>query len=161
MHTLKKTLAGSLAAAALCAMSVALTIVDSSPAAAQDVPVNGAVNIQVHAIHATSTSGPAFASPALEAITPKLTKAFGQYSSFKQVSSKQVSLRPKASFQFPLPDANIFELAYDGPEGALAGLNIGIGKKFNTKVRASRGSTFFQAGLPYKGGILIIAISVE
>ncbi len=150
---------GALALLATGALAwMAVTLAPSQAHAADDVTV------VIRTIHAAPDGQGA--DPQLNDLGPKLTKAFQGYGAFTQIQSQRVNISAAEPFSIVLPDGTRFRLDYKGAEGdgALHRLGVGVGKRLDTDVRASNGSTFFQAGLPYKhngqDGILIVAISL-
>jgi hypothetical protein len=108
-----------------------------------------------------ATSGGAFVDPALADLKPKLLKAFDGYENFKSLSKQGARIARGSSHKFTLPDGTILQITAKETSGETLRLGIGVGNKFKTNVRVSPGNTFFQAGLPYKGGILVIAITAR
>ena len=127
----------------------------STPAAAQ----SKSISVEVRSIAATS-KGSHF-DPKLNDLKKRLTKAFAGYSNFRQVASTQFQLAPNAEKTAELPDGNQMTVTFHGYSGKFIRLGFGIAGKLNTILRATPGGTFFQAGLRYGDGILILAIRVE
>lgn len=117
------------------------------------------VTVEVRAISATQ-SGKSFDSQ-LNDIKRKLKKVFGGYTSFKQVDRDTVKVPKKGNKSISLPNGSKLKVTYHGRQGKFVRLGLGIPKKIKTTIRATPGSTLFQAGLDYKGGILILAITVK
>lgn len=116
------------------------------------------VSVQVRSI-AASKNGESFDSR-LADLRPQLSKGFGSYTNFTLVDQTQLSLGEGKSQTVQLPNGTAMTLTFHGFAGNLAKIGMGIADKMNTTLRLSRGSTFFQAGLSYKDGILIVAIKV-
>jgi hypothetical protein len=137
----------------LCA--VALATLAPSTASAQEAPIQ----VQVRAIH-VSNQGQGV-DPALTDLKGSLTKGFEGYTRFRALSTVDATIAPGAAHQFTVPGDKTLEIRYrDAPNGLIRlGLNIPDG--FKTNVRVSRGNTFFQAGLPYQDGVLVLAIKVK
>lgn len=126
----------------------------AQPAAAQGI------SVEVRAI-AASTKGNSF-DPKLKDLERKLKgPAFARYTNFKQVAVTTSSLAKNGSKSVNLPDGSSMKLTFLGYAGKLVKLGVGIPKKLNTTLRLSPGSTFFQAGLRYQSGILILAIRIK
>jgi len=123
------------------------------PAAAQDVTV------RVRSIAATK-QGDAFDSK-LGDLKNELQKAFGGYSNFQLIDDNSFTLQQSQSRTTELPGGTQLTLTFHGVTADLLRIGLAIGDQFSTTLRASRGSTFFQAGLDYKNGMLILAITAK
>jgi len=150
---------GALALAAFATLAVlATTALLPAQAHAQS-----GVKVVIRTIHATTDTGSM--DGRLEPLAMKLTKAFQGYEGFLELSRQDINITAAAPFSFVLPDGTRFRLDFKGQDGDLFKLGVGVGKRFDTDMRASAGSTFFQAGLPHthegRDGILIIAVTVE
>jgi len=97
----------------------------------------------------------------LESVEAKLEKVFGNYSTFEQIDHSSIELDKDQQKSIDLPDGSTLEVTFHGFADDLIKLGISVAGKLSTTLRASSGSTFFQAGLDYKDGILILAITVE
>lgn len=97
----------------------------------------------------------------LSDLKSKLEKVFGDYSTFEQLTKVSFDLDRGQSKSITLPEGSKISVTFHGPAGDLLKLGLEISGKLSTSLRASPGSTFFQAGLEYKSGILILAITVE
>lgn len=118
------------------------------------------VTVDVRVIR-VATSGGAHVDPALADLKSKLLKAFDGYENFKSLSQDSATLAQGQSHSFTLPDGTELLVTAKETAGETLRLGLGVGNKFKTNVRVSPGNTFFQAGLPYKGGILVIAITAR
>lgn len=116
------------------------------------------VSVQVRSIAASKAN--ANFDSRLNDLRGQLSKGFGSYTSFTLVDQKQLTIGESKSETVTLPNGEVLSLTFHGFAGNLAKLGMGIANKMNTTLRISRGSTFFQAGLNYKDGILIVAIKV-
>lgn len=125
----------------------------SEPAAAQEV------TIRVRSI-AASTQGQHFDSK-LDDLKTKLQKAFRGYTHFELVDDTKFTLQANKSKTVAVPGGTEMTLEFKGVTGDFLRLGLSIGDKLHTTLKASRGSTFFQAGLSYKSGMLILAITAE
>jgi len=117
------------------------------------------VSVRIQSI-AASSSAEGFDSK-LEPLRGKLEKAFRGYSSFKLVGDNTFQLKDGQKQTTRLPDGSNMTVTFHGIAGNFIKLGLGIAGKLNTTLRASPGSTFFQAGLEYQNGILILAITVN
>ncbi len=126
----------------------------SNPAFAQDK-----ITVEVRSI-AASKDGNSFDS-SLNDLKSKLTRAFGGYTNFKQVGSTALSIPEKGSKSTSLANGGSLQLTFHGTTGKFVKLGLSIAGKLNTTLKATKGSTFFQAGLNYQSGILILAITVK
>ena len=117
------------------------------------------VSLEVRSIHATkSGSG---MDPGLQDIKGKLERGFGGYKSFKLLSTQVLTLKKGGAKSVRLPNNANMTLNFTGFAGNLANIGMQVQDKVNSKVRLSKGSTFFQAGMRHKGGILITAIKLK
>lgn len=117
------------------------------------------ISVRIRSI-AANNQGKAFDSN-LNDLKGKLSKAFGGYTNFKQVKDDSFTVAEKGKKTSKLPNGSDISVTFHGFAGKFIKLGLGIAGKLNTTLRASPGSTFFQAGLSYKGGILILAITVR
>lgn len=126
----------------------------SSPAFAQD-----SITVEVRSIYA-SKDGSSFDS-SLNDLKNKLTRAFGGYTNFEQVGDTSLKISKSKSKSTRLANGSTMKLTFHGETGRFVKLGLSIAGKLNTTLKATKGSTFFQAGLNYKSGILILAITVK
>ncbi len=115
--------------------------------------------VRVAAIAATATDGDP--DPALRQMVPVLKRTFPDYQGFKLVSSTTVELARGATEVVPLPNGKDLKVGYLGPQEGYVKLHMDIKDKLSTTVRVEDGGTFFQAGMAYEGGILILAITAK
>lgn len=125
----------------------------SKPVAAETVTV------QVRSI-AASTNGNGF-DGRLGDLKGNLDKGFAKYTNFKQVGSTSFKLGEKASNTTKLVSGDDLTMTFHGRAGDFVKLGLAIGNRLNTSLRVKPGSTFFQAGLNYQDGILILAITLR
>ena len=124
-----------------------------TPASAQEI------DVRIRSISAC-TEGEAFDSE-LDDLKNKLLKAFRGYSSFELIGDDQFSLGVKDSHTASVPGGTKVKVTFHGTAGEMLRLGLAIGDKLHTTLRASPGSTFFQAGLDYKSCMLILAITAK
>lgn len=119
------------------------------------------INVSVRAI-AASTQGDSF-DESLGDLRNQLNRAFAGYSNFEQVAHHNFTIRRRQSNETQLPNGSTMTLSYNGKsrDRQFIKLGLDIAGRISTTLRATPGSTFFQAGLDYRGGILILAIRVE
>lgn len=122
-------------------------------AAAQDV------DVKVRSI-AASKSGDSF-DPQLKSLKTKLTRAFSGYTNFELVQTDDFTLKDSQSKTVTVPGGTEVTLTFHGLAGDFYKMGLTVSDRLNTTLRAAPKSTFFQAGLRYKSGILILAITVE
>ena len=139
-----------LTTAAVCGVGVSAF---AQSAQAQDV------TLEVRSIHATKDGQGV--DPALNDIKSKLERGFGGYTGFKLLSTREVTLSKGASKSVTLPNKVNMTLNFNGFAGNLANIGMQVSDKVNSKVRLSKGSTFFQAGMRHAKGILVIAIKLK
>lgn len=117
------------------------------------------ITVEVRTI-AASTEGEGFDSR-LNPLKGQLTKAFRGYKSFTLEGRRTLRLKDSKSKSMPLPNGSELTLTHHGMAGNLIKLGLSLAGKMSTMLRVSRGSTFFQAGMDYGDGILIVAITVN
>lgn len=130
------------------------TFLGTSPEAYADP-----ITVEVRTI-AASTQGTGF-DARLNPLKGQLTKAFRGYTSFKLEGQRTLRLKDGKSKSMPLPNGSELTLTHHGMAGNLIKLGLSLADKMSTMLRVSRGSTFFQAGMDYGSGILIVAITVK
>ncbi|MEZ4458599.1 MAG: hypothetical protein R3E66_02505 [bacterium] len=134
-------------------MLAGLVLAAPAQAFAQDITV------QVRSISA-SQEGTKF-DPKLEDLRKKLGKAFKGYTNFELVGDNTFKVALDETKTTSLPNGDTISVSFHGMAGKFIRLGLGIAGKLNTTLRASSGSTFFQAGLEYQSGILILAITIQ
>lgn len=117
------------------------------------------VSLEVRSIHATKDG--AGVDSRLSDIKSKLERGFGGYKGFKLLSTQTLVLKKGGAKTLTLPNKANMTLNFSGFAGNLANIGMQISDKVNSKVRLSKGSTFFQAGMRHQGGILITAIKLK
>jgi hypothetical protein len=125
----------------------------SEPVSAQQI------DVRIRSIGAC-TEGDSFDSE-LTDLKNKLQKAFRGYSSFELIDDDQFTLKVKDSHTASVPGGTKVKITFHGTAGDMLRLGLAIGEKLHTTLRASPGSTFFQAGLDYKDCMLILAITAK
>lgn len=101
---------------------------------------------------------------ALKDIEKTLKNSFPTYTSFEHLKTERWTLKLDATRATTLPDrgATTLELTHLGwAKDRKVRLGIELKDKLKTEVLAAPRATFFQAGLFYKDGILILAISAN
>ncbi len=135
-------------------MATALVMSLAATAAADD-----SVAIEVRAI-AASPDGDEFDSR-LDDIEQRLERGFSDYSSFRQIDRHHKTIERDESAEFELPTGDVLVLSYNGRADDFVRLGLQLEDRFSTTLRATPGSTFFQAGLVYDESTLVLAITVE
>lgn len=116
------------------------------------------ITVQVRSISASNGEG---FDPKLEDLRSKLEKAFKGYTKFQMIGDTTFPVAEGEKKTIRLPNGASMSVTFHGLAGKFIKLGLGIAGKLNTTLRASSGSTFFQAGLEYQDGILILAITVH
>ena len=122
-----------------------------------------AVTLKVAVVHATKTKETK-KDPALKKIRRSLKKAFGKigYTSFRQVQKQTLELAVGQSGVIKLPAAQKALVKYTGKKAKRHMVKLSIPKsKVNVALRAPARKIFYQAGIPYKDGILILAFYLK
>ncbi len=134
--------------------AMGLITLAASPALAGD-----SVSVEVRVIAATS-DGDEFDDD-LEDIRNRLERGFTDYSSFEELGRQTHRIEKDSSQNFGLPTGDTLTLTYNGSDDEFVKLGLVLETKLSTNLRATPGSTFFQAGLSYKDGTLVLAITVN
>jgi hypothetical protein len=124
-----------------------------------DEAVAQSVDVTVRSISAKKAGN--YFDPKLNDLKAKLTRAFSGYTYFKLVQKDDFKLSKSASNTVTVPGGTDVTITFHGLAGDFYKMGLSIADKLSTTLRASPGSTFFQAGLSYKSGILILAITVK
>ena len=120
---------------------------------------NAAVKLKVSVVHAQKKAGPKDAK--LKKIQGRLERAFSRYKSFKSLSTHQFKLEAGKDAKLKLPTGKMASLKYIGAAGKRAHkLDLKVGQN-TLNLRVPQRRLFFQAGLKYKGGMLILAIYLK
>jgi len=125
----------------------------SASASADEISVN------LRTIYAAT--GEAQVDTTLSRLRDELRRAFPGFQRFTLLEQQVIEIPLGESRSRILPDSDRSELVitYSGvTEDKLLALRVGLKGKIAADVKASSGSTFFQAGLAYEDGILILAI---
>lgn len=133
--------------------TMALLIV-ASPAWAED-----SVSVEVRAIAADSDGD--HIDEELEDIESRLRRGFTDYSSFRHIERNRRDIERDDAAAFELPTDDLLTLTYRGHTDEFVQLGLELENRLSTSLRATPGSTFFQAGLTYGEGTLVLAITVE
>jgi hypothetical protein len=115
------------------------------------------VGLKVAVIHATKTGDSV--DPALAKIQGDLQRTFGGYKSFKQLSKSELDLAQGAPQSVKLPNGEDAKLTYKGERANRHDLRLDIpASKVGVDLSAPLRKMFYQAGMKYDGGILILAL---
>lgn len=125
-------------------------------ASAEEAPT---IQVDVRSIAAQRESGDT--DPRLDDLRTRLERDFDNYETFRQLDRQTLDLDKGQSDSVSLPGDRRFEVTYHGTVDNLLKLGIDVAGRLSTTVRASPGSTFFQAGLEHEDGILVVAITVR
>ena len=137
----------------------ALAIAPGSPLEAGVARAQGATaHIAVQAIHAKDAKEK---STAPAKVVRRLSKAFPGYASFHLLGKSQWDLAEGKTGRHKLPNDSELSVTYKGPQAKFLKLHVAIPPKLRTDVRVKDGGTFYQAGMSYKGGILILSINAR
>ena len=133
---------------------VSATVFFASPALADD-----SISVEVRTI-AASQDGDDF-DDALQDIRNRLERGFRDYTSFEQIGRQTQQIALGSSQDFTLPTGDTLTLSYKGDGDKSVKLGLSLADRLDTTLRATPGSTFFQAGLSYRDATLVLAITVE
>ena len=96
----------------------------------------------------------------LEDLRDRLARGFRDYSSFSEIDRQRQSIAFEESASFELPTGDTLILTNNGHEDNFVKLGLNLESRLSTTLRATPGSTFFQAGLRHEENLLILAITV-
>lgn len=124
-----------------------------------DASDSPAIEVELRSIAARAESGQT--DERLDDLRGRLDRNFEEFETFEQVDRQTLVLDNGQSDSIRLPGDRQFEVTYHGTVDNLLKLGIDVAGRLSTTVRASPGSTFFQAGLEHETGILVVAVTVE
>lgn len=119
------------------------------------------VELRVAVVHASKV-----ASKTDRKISKRMAKSlgtvFGQYKSFKLLSKDVQKLKTGKTVKIPLPVKTDAIIKYNGQEKKKHKLTLSIPKhKVKMKLSAPSKKLFYQAGIRYKKGILVLAFYLK
>lgn len=118
------------------------------------------VTLKVSVVHAKKTGNEN--DPALARIHGSLKKAFGGYTSFKQLDKEELTLSGTKPVSLKLPNGKTAVFTHQGKSGKQHQLKLTIPQsKVNVTLRAPARRLFYQAGMGHDGGILILAMYLK
>jgi hypothetical protein len=138
--------------------AVALALLLAAPHARAQAPPPASparVRVEVTTIHAAKGPGPGSAP---EKLAERLSRAFPGYAAFHLLGTAGLDLAAGGSGKAGLPDGSEVEVAFLGAADKMLRLRVAIPPRLATEVRVADGGTFYQAGMEYRGGVLILAI---
>lgn len=116
------------------------------------------LTLNVSVIHAQKKAGPT--DTALDG--QALKRAFKGYRSFKLLDKRALKMSKKQPGKLRLPNGLAAQFRYEGKAGARHKVNFAVPRKrVDVDLRAPLKRTFYQAGMRYKKGILILALSLS
>lgn len=146
--------------ALLASVALCLTLVVGAAAAFAEE-----VRVQISTIYAHNAPAPSM-DPGLEALASELRSGFSGYNAFDLIGSHavEVPVGETRTVELPDKDRSVLQVGFPGrvdSDRSLLRLSVGLRGKIAAEVKASPGSTFFQAGLIYEEGILVLAIRAD
>ena len=136
-------------------MTIAAMVFVASSAAAEE-----SVTVEVRAIAAGDDEKQV--DDELADIENRLQRGFSDYSSFRHIEQSEQTIERGDDATFELPtDEDRLTLSYHGRTDEFVKLGLDLENRLTTTLRATPGSTFFQAGLTYNDSTLVLAITVE
>ena len=124
------------------------------------IAVADEVKVEISTIYAKAE--PTSIPEELTELKAELESGFSGYACFTLLEQHQLTLPLGENVELALPDkeGSTFVISYQGKseDSQLLKLQVGLLDKLSAEVKASPDSTFFQAGLFYEDGILILAI---
>ena len=95
-------------------------------------------------------------------IENRLRRGFTDYSSFRHLDRESRTIAIDESSKFELPTGeDVLVLTFNEQTDDFIHLGLELENRLSTTLRATPGSTFFQAGLTYEESTLVLAITVE
>jgi len=162
---MKSTLLVALACAlALCNVALA----QQTPATTQTgqaAAANSPIRLKVSVIHAFKSEG--LADPKLDKIRDELTEAFANYKGFKSLQTEELAIydpaQPagaQAAQSIRLPNGETAEFRHSGVSAkGQHSIRFSLAQaKVVVDLKAPLRKVFYQAGMKYAGGILILAM---
>jgi hypothetical protein len=159
-----------LAWAAWALAAIALTLLAGMPQALAQAPAHAVkiVNADVMLILGTQTDGGTYIDPLVGSL-PQLGKPpFSAYNNYRLLDRKTIPLEQGKSANYTLVNTRVLQVSYmeqmpDGRFHVSAAINQPGGKSFLKllEVKAARNEPFFVAGQAYKGGSLVLAITMR
>lgn len=113
-------------------------------------------NLSVRVVLANNNGGGV--DSALASIASPLRSRFGQYGSFRQISSHSLSIGDGGTQSIGLPNGQTVQIGFQGMSGGSYRLEVRL-PGGGTTVTAPPGGIFFVAGPRWEDGILIVAIT--
>lgn len=147
LRTLRASLLRALIAAGLMLLA--------TPALAAE---GDAIDVNVTVVHARPAAGGV--APELDGIGRYLLKAFPNHKSFVRLSARDEHLAVGAEGRLALPNKSELVIKHTGWKDGFAAVYLQVGGLSST-VNVKDGSTFFQAGRGYEGGMIVLAIQVR
>jgi hypothetical protein len=154
----------------------AFALVVALPTARADAPKAGAVpvvavkliNADVMIMLATQVDGGSFIDPLIGTM-PQLTKPpFSAYNNYRLLDRKMLPLEPGKAATYKLVNDRVLQVTYieqtpDRRHHVSAAINQPGGKAFLKllEVKAAPNETFFVGGQSFKGGSLVLAITMR
>lgn len=138
-----------------------LFVVGFGSSIAAEAAANDAIDVDVRVISASDEGDEV--DDELQDIEGRLQRGFEDEgkTSFEQLDrhTRQIALNSSEDFELPTDDQ--LTLAYNGRADDFVRLGLTLHGRVSTTLRATPGSTFFQAGLRHGDNLLVLAITVE
>jgi hypothetical protein len=154
-------------------VAAALALAVKLPTAYADAPKAGAtaakvINADVMIMLATQVDGGSFIDPLIGSM-PQLTKPpFSAYNNYRLLDKKSLPLETGKAASYKLVNDRVLQVTYieetaDRRHHVSAAINQPGGKAFLKllEVKAAPNETFFVGGQSYKGGSLVLAITMR
>ena len=117
------------------------------------------ISVEVRVISADDESD--HLDESLEDLRDRLARGFRDYTSFTELDRQRRNIALDESASFELPTGDTLILTNNGKAEAFVKLGLNLESRLSTTLRATPGSTFFQAGLRHEDALLILAITVS
>ena len=120
----------------------------------------GKVELKISVVHATKDGKQV--DPALKKIQGSLQKAFGGFTSFKQVAKQVAQIAVGSNVEIKLPNGQKATVSYAGKEKNRYKLKLAIvDSKVAVDLRVPARKMFYQAGIKHENGILVLAFYLK
>jgi hypothetical protein len=119
------------------------------------------VSLKVAVVHASKIAGKSDKKISAR-MGKSLRTAFGQFKSFQQLTKTTLKLKKGKRVAVNLPTKDKAVVVYDGKSGKKHRISLLIPEhKVRMKLSAPAKKLFYQAGIRYKNGILILAFYLK
>ena len=99
--------------------------------------------------------------PQIQSLTQELNSGFPTFNTFHLIQNIEKNASENSPASITLPTDATLKLAILPPKSdEIKTIELSVNQKMTTTVHAPKNAPFYQAGMPYKNGILVIAITI-